>query len=63
MLSVNVKESPYNAKGDGLHDDTISIQSAIDAANGGEVYFPQGNYRITSTLSAPKNTKLIGDGE
>ncbi len=43
----------YGALGDNSTDDTAAIQSAIDAAKvtGGEVYFPQGEYIITSQLN------------
>ena len=57
----------YGAKGDGATDDTAAIQAAIaDAvtANGGTVYFPVGNYRISSTLVLPYEAviTLAGDG-
>lgn len=44
----------YGAKGDGTTDDTTSIQAAITAAiaNGyGEVWFPEGTYKIITTLT------------
>lgn len=43
----------FGALGDGLADDTRSIQSALDwvVANGGRLFFPSGRYRITSPLS------------
>lgn len=46
-LEVNVKD--YGAKGDDLTDDTIAIQSALDAVsnNGGVVKIPSGVYRIS----------------
>jgi hypothetical protein len=47
----NVKD--FGAKGDGVRDDTGSIQNAIDACvrgGGGVVLFPVGTYKISSTL-------------
>ena len=44
----------FGAKGDGIHDDTTAIQSALTAARSGKagsvVYFPAGNYLISGTL-------------
>lgn len=48
---VNVKNQPYSATGNGSTDDTAAIQAAINAvfaAGGGTIYFPPGNYRVTS---------------
>ena len=51
----NVKD--YGAIGDDVADDTAAIQAAVDATvdgrRGGTVYFPAGNYRITSTVTLP----------
>lgn len=47
--SLNVKW--FGAKGDGANDDGPAIQSAIDAGGArGNIYFPQGTYRITASL-------------
>lgn len=48
----NVKA--FGAKGDGVTDDTVAIQAAVDAAKitGGTVYFPSGTYIISSRISA-----------
>lgn len=59
----NVKS--YGAIGDGATDDTTAIQAAIDAvsAAGGTVWFPEGTYVITSTLTIGiSKTRLAGPG-
>lgn len=60
---LNVKD--YGAVGNGVADDTAAIQTALNAVptNGGVVYFPAGNYLITSSLSVTvTGTALQGDG-
>lgn len=60
----NVKD--YGAVGDGATDDTAEIQAAIDAANaagGGDVYIPHGNYIISAYLAYYSDINLIGGQE
>lgn len=45
---VNVKW--FGAYGDGRHDDTKAIQTAIDNENDKEVFIPAGEYKISQTL-------------
>jgi hypothetical protein len=55
----------YGAKGDGTTDDTVALQSAINAVegNGGTVFFPPGSYYIKSSLSSnASNLVLQGAG-
>jgi len=42
----------FGAMGDGVVDDTDAIRHAIDQ-NAGEIVFPPGDYRITSTIDIP----------
>lgn len=48
---INVKNPPYNAKGDGVTDDTNAILAASNAAGqGGHIYFPPGRYVIRGNV-------------
>jgi hypothetical protein len=55
--SVSVKD--FGAVGDGVTDDTVAIQAALDA--GRWVFLPRGIYRTTSELVIKKNSGLIGE--
>jgi Pectate lyase superfamily protein len=61
---INVKDARYNAKGDGVTDDTKAIQAALDAAKANEVvYLPASTYLIKNTLSiSTPNISIRGDG-
>jgi len=50
-IFASVKDEPYNAKGDGLADDTDALQNAIEACPSNQVvYLPAGIYRITNSI-------------
>jgi Pectate lyase superfamily protein/SMP-30/Gluconolactonase/LRE-like region len=53
---VNV--SSLGVKGDGLADDTIALQKAVDEHP--VLYFPSGRYQLHETLTLRPNTVLIG---
>jgi len=56
---ANVKEDPYNAKGDGKTDDTEAIQKALSDHPDGDfiIYLPHGIYKISSALTWPTSDK------
>ena len=59
---TNIKN--FGALGDGVQDDTVFIQDALNAAAsvGKWAFFPFGNYRITAPLNLPQGTKITGYG-
>ena len=64
QLVVNVKNAPFNAVGDGVADDTVAIQTAINyaATENVGVFFPAGTYLLAGTLTAGSNAALVGEG-
>lgn len=73
LESISVKD--FGAKGDGVTDDTVAIQAAIDyvanlspggTASGGTLKFPPGEYLIASApgliMPANKPMSLLGEG-
>lgn len=53
---VSVKD--YGAVGNGSTDDTVAIQNALNASS--DIYFPPGNYVISSTITVPSFRRLEG---
>ena len=54
-IFVNVKD--FGALGNGIADDTVAIQAAIDSFStkpkGGTLYFPEGVYRVSNGFTVP----------
>lgn len=57
--AVSVKD--FGAKGDGLTDDTLSIQQALTAYD--SVYLPEGNYLISGTITIGEKQSFVGAGQ
>lgn len=57
--AVNIKDmGPRSAKGDGITDDTRSIQYAIDTYQ--KIFIPKGTYIVKDTIKLRSNTQLFG---
>ena len=57
--NINVKY--FGAKGDGITDDTASIQMAL-SCGAASVYIPKGIYLTSRTIFVPNGMKINGDG-
>ena len=56
---INVKDmGPQSAKGDGITDDTDSLQYAID--NFQKIFIPKGTYLVKNTINLRSDTQLFG---
>jgi hypothetical protein len=61
QITTNVKS--FGAKGDGIADDTIVIQNAVNSLkNGDRLFFPNGQYLTTDTIQIPKPITLEMQG-
>lgn len=62
-MVIDVTQAPYNAKGDGVHDDTEAIQRALTDMMGQHklLYFPNGTYLISKTLQWSKKNSAGKD--
>lgn len=63
-LGDTLSVEDYGAIGDGSSDDTVAFQAAINQAaiSGNTVVIPAGLYKLTSTLTLPRNVSLQGVG-
>ena len=62
QLTKNVKT--FGAKGDGVTDDTLAIQTALDSLSKGQtLFFPDGIYNTKTVINRKNNTTLKFAGE
>lgn len=65
LSAVNAKASPYQAQGDGQHNDQPALQAALDdreQAGGGCLFLPAGTYRLDAPLLLRNGVHLVGAG-
>jgi glucan 1,3-beta-glucosidase len=62
-LSQFVSVRTTGAKGDGLTDDTAAINSVLKSAAAASkiVFFDAGTYKVTSTITIPPGSKVVGE--
>lgn len=64
--AVYLTKEHFDVHADGTHDDSASLQAAIDqveaASSYGMVFIPEGNYRIGKTIHLWRGIRLIGYG-
>ncbi|MEF3306928.1 glycosyl hydrolase family 28-related protein [Paenibacillus sp. GYB003] len=58
----NVRVDWFGAKGDGAADDTAAVRAALAAARGKTLFFPPGIFKLTDTITVPRNTFVRGSG-
>lgn len=63
-LAESVSVLDFGAAGDGVTDDTVAIQNAINAtAYGGTLHIPAGSYLVSASLEViNKPIRIVGDG-
>ncbi|CAO3660642.1 unnamed protein product [Umbelopsis ramanniana] len=62
-VSSFVSVKAYSAKGDGTTDDTAAIQNVLNMFAGCKIiYFPAGTYIISSTVTVPAGSRIVGEG-
>lgn len=60
ILNNCITPQMYGAKGDGVTDDSQAIQDAIDDNPHSTIYFPDGNYKLGSTIYTwPDNERCV----
>lgn len=60
-VTLNVKA--FGARGDGVHDDTVCIQAAINCCpKDSRVYLPKGTYKVSSLFLKSDITIDLGEG-
>lgn len=62
--STPINVVSFGAKGDGMTDNSRSIQRALDSfRDGGALFFPAGRYVFGETIILPSNVRILGDGK
>lgn len=62
-LSSIISARSSGATGNGMTDDTVALQNAINSAasQGKVLYLDQGDYKVTSTITIPPGSKIVGE--
>ena len=59
VIMPTISVTDYGAKGNGIADDSLAIQNALNSfANGGTIIFPKGTYKVNNALLFYSNQTL-----
>jgi sugar lactone lactonase YvrE len=61
--AVVLTADQFQAKGDGVADDSDALQAAVNRGRGSIVLIPEGRYRLGKTVYVPTGTRVFGFGK
>jgi hypothetical protein len=61
-LEQYVSVMDFGAVGDGIVDDTLAIQTAVNSSQNKTLFFPAGTYKLTDTIYLGGRGSIVGEG-
>lgn len=61
MVWTRITEANETPAGDGVTDDTVAFQRALDSTVGKILFVDAGSYILTGTITVPVGSKIVGE--